>query len=87
MKAKDEYISNTGDTHNMDPKYGLFLSYPRDSIRDYATLGNGGKEPITGYGTTLVYLVGKVIYKCKVFHALGLHNNLYLLCQHHILLG
>ena len=56
----------------MDPKYASFLSYHLSSGGEYVTLWNGVKEPISGYGTTLVRLGDKIIKKRNVFHVPGL---------------
>ena len=56
----------------MDPKYASFLSYHLSSGGEYFTLWNGVKEPIAGYGTTLVRLGDKIIKKRNVFHVPGL---------------
>ena len=58
VKAKDEAISDTGATHDMDPNYGSFMSYCQYSSGEYVTFGKGLKEPIKGSGTTLVRLGG-----------------------------
>ena len=71
----------------MDKNYGYFLSYIQAYNGDYAHFGNGSKEPISGYGTTLVRLGGEVIENRKMFHEIGLTPPLYYLCRHHIILG
>ena len=52
---------------------------------DYVTLGNVEKYPIDGYGTMLVRLRGRFIYKWKVFYVPGLTPFLYLLLQNLII--
>ena len=49
-------IADTGATQYTDTNYGSFLSYHLSSSGNYVTIGNGSKDSISGYGTTLVIL-------------------------------
>ena len=72
MTTSIRAIADRGDTHGMDPNHGSFFPYHRSSSVNYVTLGNGAKDPIAGYGTTLVRLRGKVIDKRNIFNVPGL---------------
>ena len=61
-------ISDKGGTHDMDPKYGSFLSYQCFSSGNYVTLWNVDKEKISGYVTTIVRLGVRVIEKENIYH-------------------
>ena len=59
LKASRGAISVTGTAYYIYPHYSFFLSYHLSCNGYYVILFNGGKDPITGYGTFLVKMWGK----------------------------
>ena len=58
LKSGKEVVVDTGASHDMDPKYGFFLSYYHSSSGEYVNLGNGAKDTIAVYSATMVQLGG-----------------------------